>query len=132
MIVAPKCPPRAIGHFSDLDKAPIAGLAAGKSKIIPHGGSQVESSPIVLGIHRAGSAKNIFGVGGIERSAVAPLSVTSAVAVTDGHPPVLTDGSPEAPEGLLIPRDHLGGFRLHRRGFPDVIVRQGDIKGILL
>ena len=125
--IATPRPGRDIAHFY---KLPVGHIGRAEPEVIAHSRGDIETGPVIQVRFRSLALENVLEVVGAEGSAIFPLGVANAIALADRQPVVFAHRATRFGIGSPKPRNHQRRFRLELP-VRDVIVREGEIKGIL-
>lgn len=119
-------------NFAIFDEFPGNAVAAADSEEVAHGWADIDAGIAVAVWLRCLSFENVLPIVCVEGAAVLPLGVAYFAAVVDGDPAALADGPPGSFVGFPIPWDDFRGLGVMPSARSDVVVGQGDVKGIEL
>ena len=117
-------------HAEEIDELPVAEIDVGEAEIFANGRRYVQSGVLISVRPGAFISEHVLPMVRLERTNVFPLRVTDFAAVPNFYPTAFANRLSIADEGIVEPGDDLGGFRLGMM-IIDVVVRKGDVEGIL-
>jgi hypothetical protein len=122
--------PGADWHVEEIDELPITEIDVGEAEIFANGWRNIQSGVLVSVRSGAFIAEYILPMVRLKRAHVFPLRITDLLAMPNLYPTAFANRLSIPDKSIVEPRNDLRSFRLGMM-IIDVIVRKGDVEGIL-